>query len=167
MIMIITMMKIFTNLERGPAAAAAMAAEATAEAGSGFVIIAVTWDPHCHHCWHLRSSLLSPEIVIIIINVIISTVTIMTTMTMMVMVIIMMTWFIGISNPGKEDAWYFFLMTDSWALERPEMFVIIFYFYLFSDILRNFNHMNIQRPPLGLIPLFRTYESNCCSSTLH
>ena len=47
------------------------------------------------------------------------------------------------------------------------MFVIIFYFYLFSDILRNFNHMNIQRPPLGLIPLFRTYESNCCSSTLH
>ena len=42
MIMIITMMKIFTNFERGPAAAAAMAAEATAEAGSGFVIIAVT-----------------------------------------------------------------------------------------------------------------------------
>ena len=42
MIIDITMKKIFTNFERGPAAAAAMAAEATAEAGSGFVIIAVT-----------------------------------------------------------------------------------------------------------------------------
>ena len=35
--------RIVTNFERGPAAAAAIAAEATADAGSGFVIIAVTW----------------------------------------------------------------------------------------------------------------------------
>ena len=65
------------------------------------------------------SSLLSPGISMIRWQVIISVTWNFDNFLFLGFEVIVITWFIGISNPGKDEAWYSFLISDSCALERP------------------------------------------------